>query len=260
MINGSDFFDHYTINVNGEYENVSSEFTSENIYKNRDPRFQASVLYDSAVWQPRFPNLADRDPLGIYDRRTRIVIENGEIVSETVGIDTRQGPVDNWNGSYTGYLLRKVMDQETIGRNENNQNIFIYLRNAEVLLNYAEASLELGDVATATEYINKIRNRAGLPDFTGDVTEALRYERKIELAFEDKRWYDLRRWKTLLDVLDMTPEGVDITQITEDGETATTWKRIDASVANEPCEKLYWLPIPSDELQRAPELEQNPGY
>ncbi len=185
---------------------------------------------------------------------------NGEVVSETVGIDTRQGPFDNWNGSYTGYLLKKVMDLETIGRDENNQNIYIYLRYAEVLLNYAEASLELGDEAIAAEYINKIRNRAGMPDFTGDMTEALRYERKIELAFEDVRWFDIRRWKILLDVLDMTPNGIDITQITEDGDTTTTWKQIGASVANKVCEKLYWFPISTDELNRAPGLIQNPGY
>ena len=260
MIDGSEFFDHFTINANDEYINVSTEFPNAIMYENRDPRFYASVLYDSAVWQPRFPNLVERDPLGIYDRRTRIVVENGEVVSETVGIDTRQGPFDNWNGSYTGYLLKKVMDQETIGRDENNQNIYIYLRYAEVLLNYAEASLELGDVAIAAEYINKIRNRAGMPDFTGDMTEALRYERKIELAFEDVRWFDIRRWKILLDVLDMTPNGIDITQITEDGDTTTTWKQIGASVANNPCEKLYWFPISTEELNRAPGLIQNPGY
>jgi hypothetical protein len=69
------------------------------------------------------------------------------------------------------------------------------MRFAEVILNYAEACIETGDIPTATTYINMIRNRAGLPDFTGDITEALRYERKIEFFNEDNRWYDIRRWK-----------------------------------------------------------------
>ena len=102
MEDGSDFFDHFTINENEEYINTSSVFTNENPYHNRDPRFYASLLYDSAVWQPRFENLAGVDPLGIYDRRSRTVIENGVIISERFGLDSRKSTVEAWNGATVG--------------------------------------------------------------------------------------------------------------------------------------------------------------
>ncbi len=260
MMDGSKFTDHFTLNENNEYVNISDKFKYENPYYYRDPRFYGSVLYDSAVWQQRFANLQDVDPLGIYDRRTRIVIENGQKVYNRFGIDTRNGPVEDWNGNYAGYVLKKFMDDESVGHTDNNQNIWIFLRYAEVLLNYAEASLELGDEITATEYINIIRNRAGMPDFTGDIKEALRYERKIELFGEDVRWYDIRRWKILEEALGITPYGIDITEVTVDGVKTTTWKQVRAQPDNEPVEKMYWIPIQSDELRRAPQLVQNPGY
>ena len=260
MEDGSKFFDHFTINENKEYINTSSTFTQPNIYKNREPRFYASVLYDSAVWQPRFPDLADIDPLGIYDRRTRIVIENGVEVSKRFGLDSRQGPISPQNASYTGYVLKKTLDDEVQGANDPNENIVVWMRYAEILFNYAEASLELGETETAANYINIIRNRAGLPDLTGDLTEALHHERKIEHFLENVHWYDLRRWKTLPE--SMAPElyGVDITEVTEDGVKTTTWRQINAAPPKNFHEKLYWIPIERDELNRAPNLVQNPLY
>jgi starch-binding outer membrane protein, SusD/RagB family len=260
MSDGTKFFNHFTINENNEYINTSSVFPNENPYSNREPRFYASILYDSAVWQPRFANLVDIDPVGIYDRRTRIVKENGQVVSERFGLDSRQGPVENWNAGYSGYLLKKFMDDQVIGRDEYNENISIYMRYAEIILNYAEACLELNDVESATTYINMIRNRAGLPDFTGDITEALRHERRMELFAENLYWYDVRRWKILNEVLEPMPYGVDITEITNNGEKTTTWKRIRVQPDNNFVEKLYWIPIPTDEINRAPQLIQNPGY
>ena len=263
MMDGSDFFDHFNIVPDedfGTYVNTSGKYIYENPYYYREPRFYATILYDSAVWQPRFPNLAERDPLGIYDRRTRIVIENGVVVSEIKGIDTRSGPIENWNGNYGGYILKKFMDDEIIGRDQNNENAWIHMRYAEVLLNYAEACLELGEEVEAAKYINMIRNRAGLPDFTGDIWAAYHYERKIELFGEDIRWYDMRRWRKLEELLPKTVFGVLIDEVKEDGVTTTTWRRIRAMPDNNVVEKMYWIPIATEELRRAPQLVQNPGY
>jgi hypothetical protein len=104
-----------------------------------------------------------------------------------------------------------------------------------------------------------IRNRAGLPDFTGDITQALRHERKIEFAFEDKRWYDIRRWKILEQTL--TPVlGIDIIETKEGNSLTTTWQQITAFSRGPIVEKMYWLPISTNELNKAPKLIQNPGY
>ncbi|MBW6536509.1 MAG: RagB/SusD family nutrient uptake outer membrane protein [Mariniphaga sp.] len=265
MMDGSDFFDHFDIVPDtdfGTYVNVSEKFTYENPYYYREPRFYATVLYDSAVWQPRFSNLAERDPIGIYDRRTRIVIENGVVVSDVKGIDTRSGPIENWNGNYGGYILKKFMDDEIVGRDGYNPTSWIFMRYAEILLNYAEACLELGEQAEASKYINMIRNRAGLPDFTGDIWAAYHYERKIELFGEDIRWYDIRRWRRI-ELDDLRPKivmGVQIDEVKEDGVTTTTWRRVRAQPDNGYNENMYWIPIATAELRRAPLLEQNPGY
>ncbi len=260
MSDGTDFFDHFTINENDEYKNISTVFRNENPYHDREPRFYATVLYDSAVWQPRFENLVETDPVGIYDRRTRITMVNGVVTSERYGLDTRQGPVQSWNGGYTGYLLKKFQDDEIYGIYTKNENIITYIRYAEIILNYAEACMELGDEEIAATYINKIRNRAGLPDFTGDITTALRHERKIELYVENLRWYDVRRWKILEEVLAETPYGMDITETNEDGVISTVWERIQTQPDNHFDKKLYWIPIPSEERNKAPQIEQNPGY
>lgn len=260
MMDGSKLFDHFTVNENKEYINSSGTFPHVNPYLNREPRFYASILYDSAIWQPRFADLADIDPVGIYDRRTRIVIENGEVVSHRFGLDTRQGPVSPQNAPFAGYVMKKHMDDAISGATEPNENVIIWIRYAEILLNYAEALLELGDTETAATYINMVRNRAGLPDFTGDITEALRHERTIEFAFENIRWYDIRRWKILEENFAPDIYGMDIVEVTEDGVTSITWSQISAAPPRNFHEKLYWIPIERDELERAPKLVQNPGY
>lgn len=260
MADGTDFFDHFGFNANDEYINKASSLTQENPYKNREPRFYGSILYDSAVWQPRFDDLAHIDPLGIYERRTRTVIQNGNVVSERFGLDSRQGPLSPSNGNYTGYVMKKFMDDEIIGRDMFNENIFVWIRYPEILLNYAEASLELGDTETATTYINMVRNRVGLPNFIGDIMEALRYERKVEFFSENVGWYDIRRWKLLEENFAPMLYGVDIKEVTADGVTTTTWRKIQAAPERNFSEKLYWIPIEADELNRAPQLVQNPGY
>lgn len=260
MEDGSDFFDHFYIDENNFIKNRgNTKYKNENPYVNREPRFYGSVLCDSSIWQKRFPDLAPMDPLGIYSRRTIINMQGGSAVSTTFGLDTRNGPIESWNASYTGYLVKKLMD-DTIDRNDYNTNIWIYFRYAEIILNYAEACMELGENEIAAEYINMIRTRSALPDFEGDIKAALRHERKIELFYEDHRWYDIRRWKILEEVL-TNADGIDITQVNnlDNGTTTTTWKVIEVQTRN-PVKKMYWIPIPNDEMKKAPQLVQNPGY
>ena len=207
----------------------------------------------------RRPELIDRDPLGIYDWRTRITIENGVETERLPGIDTRQGPIQTINGGLTGYTMKKQLDADIIGSGTNNENVKIEFRYAEILLNYAEASLGLGQTDEATTYINMVRSRSAMPDFTGDVEEALRYERRIEFTFEGLRWLDVRRWK-ILDTALQDAIGINIEEITEDGVTTTTWKRALVQQRGPVTEKMYWVPIPREEINRAPQLTQNPGY
>lgn len=262
MADGTPFTSHFTIDNGGFYRNVSGTYNSNNIYYNREPRFYAQILYDSAVWQKRYADLAGRDPLGIYDRRTRITISGGQETSKIYGIDTRQGPVDPDDGTYTGYTFKKYLDDQVYGtESNNNDNAWIEFRYAEIVLNYAEACLALGETGEATTYINLIRNRAGLPNFTGDALSALRYERRVEFVYEDFRFYDVRRWKILNEGLaDAT--GVDIieTKNLDNNTTTTTWRRTMVQERGPGDDKLYWVPIPIDEINKAPQIQQNPGY
>lgn len=262
MEDGSDFKNHYQVDNNGYYKNISGKYTPQNIYYNREPRFYATILYDSAIWQKRFADLAQRDPLGIYDRRTRIGIKNGAEESKIYGIDTRQGPIDGDDGTYTGYTFKKYLDDKVYGtESNNNENAWFEFRYAEIIMNYAEACLGLGQTAEATTYINMIRNRAGLPNFIGDITKALQHERRIEFVHEDIRWYDMRRWKILDKALE-NATGVDIIQTNnkDNNIVTTTWQQIMVQSRGPATSKLYWVPIPIDEINRAPQLVQNPGY
>jgi hypothetical protein len=262
MADGTPFTDHYMVDNNGFYKNISSTYLSENMYYNREPRFYAEILYDSAVWQKRYADLAGRDPLGIYDRRTRITIQGGQEQSKIYGIDTRQGPIDPDDGTYTGYTFKKYLDDQVYGTEaNNNDNAWIEFRYAEVIMNYAEACLGLNEIPEAGTYINMIRNRAGLPDFTGDATTALRYERRVEFVYEDFRFYDMRRWKILDESL-ANATGVDIveTKNLDNNTVTTTWRQILVQERGSTDKKLYWVPIPIDEMNKAPQLVQNPGY
>lgn len=262
MEDGSKYSDHYTVDANNYIKNISTKYRHESPYYDREPRFYASILFDSAVFQPRLPELAILDPLGIYERRLHRTIAANGTITDVFGLDSRQGPITPQNGSYGGYLTKKFMDPAVKGGTEYNQNVAIEIRYAEILFNYAEACLELGDIPTATTYINIIRNRAGLPNFTGDITEALRHERKVELFAEGFRWYDIRRWKIMPQVFVPCGGGVDIieTYKVATGERTTTWQLISAQVPNKWVESMYWIPIQTDELKRAPQLIQNPGY
>ncbi|RIH67102.1 RagB/SusD family nutrient uptake outer membrane protein [Mariniphaga sediminis] len=260
MNDGSDFSNHFTLDENDFYKNASSKYTSQNPYHNRDPRFTGTILYDSAVWQPRFSDLAERDPLGIYERRTRIKIVNGEEVSRVPGIDTHEGPVYPSEATYTGYCMRKFLDDEVQGAYEGCEQIWVEIRYPEILLNYAEACLELGENNEAEHYINMVRNRAAMPDFTNDIKEALKYERRVEMALEEGRFYDIRRWKILEDVFNSHAHGIKIEEINDDGVITTTWQRILVQERGPVVQSMYWFPIPTVERNKAPQLEQNPSY
>ncbi len=262
MEDGSKFSEHFELDGENYYKNKSSVFTSENPYHNREPRFYGAILYDSAMWQPRiYAALAERDPLGIYDRRTRRTVQADGSAIDVFGLDTRQGPVDSEDGSYTGYLMKKTLDDQIQGYYESNKNVIITLRYAEVIMNYAEACMELNETEIAAEYINKIRNRAGLPDFTGDMEEALQHERKMEFVFEDLRWFDVRRWKILEETL-TDALGMSILETTDESTNTvtTTWRQINVQDRGPADTKMYWVPIPTTEINKAPQLIQNPGY
>jgi hypothetical protein len=129
------------------------------------------------------------------------------------------------------------------------------IRYAEVLLNYAEACLGLGEESLARNALDQIRERAGMPDIpeseTGDALLArYRNERRVELAWENQRFFDVRRW--------MIAESAysDATGITFDGTTYSSFV-FEKHAWNS---SHYFIPISYDEMQKNMALIQNPGY
>lgn len=167
-----------------------------NPYKNRDPRFYASILYDGADWKPRNNPL---DPANQIQTGTYDLIVDGR-VTKFSGLDTKQGPKEAHNGTWTGYYIQKFIDPDP-GIIDAQGKQFVpwpYFRYTEAVFNYVEASIELNETETARSWLNKIRFRAGMPAITTTDQNALReiyrHERRIEMAYEQQRFFDARRW------------------------------------------------------------------
>lgn len=146
--------------------------------------------------------------------------------------------------SLTGYNTRKfLVPLSEVSSYDNSPMNFPILRYSDVLLMKAEALNELGQTALAEDYINMVRNRAGLDDIQSglsqaDFLEAVLHERRMELAFEGQRWFDLIR--------------------VNNGQYALEF--LHSIGKNNASQKHLLLPIPQIELDRNPKLTQNPGY
>jgi hypothetical protein len=244
-------------------------------YNDRDPRFYATILYDGANWKPRDKASGNVDPAnqiqtGKYDQG------GGAILA---GLDTRSSAIENWNGSWTGYYMRKFIDPDpAIVDNITRQTIpWPFFRYTEAVLNYAEACIELGAYTEAQNWLNKIRYRAGMPAITetGDaLRERYRNERRIELAYEDQRYHDCRRWMIAPATLGRKLVYIDVTATLKPGATPPAPYKHDETKYNytyTPVEvnsqenrrwddKMYFRPIPQDEMNTNLKLIQNPGY
>lgn len=173
-------------------------------------------------------------------------------------------------GTPTGYYLRKYIQESTSFTPENmvqNKHHWIVYRYAEALLTYAEAANEyFGDPSatdgtlsmSAAEALNAVRSNAGMPDVTAssytDFQEAVRREWRVEFAFEDHRFWDVRRWK----IGAATQGSIDGVKITKSG-SAFEYSRFNVE-SRTWAEKMYLYPIPQKEVFSNGNLTQNAGW
>ncbi|MDR2120522.1 MAG: RagB/SusD family nutrient uptake outer membrane protein [Tannerella sp.] len=226
-----------------------------NPYVNRDPRFYVDIFFDGARWRPRPDDVKAADPVGI--------IQTGNYEqpdgSWLGGLDALNNPVTTWNGTFTSYYLRKFQDISVDAPKELTTTPWHFIRYAEILLSYAEACIELGEYAEARTYINKIRTRAGMPDVAGsdaELRDRLRHERKIELLFEDQRFFDIRRWMIAPQVI-VDAYGLDIRY--KLGQTRPEYNILHVQ-ERDWKDRFYFFPIKLDEINRNQALIQNPLY
>ncbi|HEX5153015.1 MAG TPA: RagB/SusD family nutrient uptake outer membrane protein [Parafilimonas sp.] len=219
-------------------------------YTGRDKRFYASILYNGSDWR-------GGKVWTYYDPTINVYANNFDINF-------------SHQGTQTGYYFHKYLDptltpSETnyYGKAINGTNAVLF-RLGEIYLNFAEAQNELsGPTGDVYKYINLLRERGGVPGLPPGLSkdqmrEHIRHERRIELAFEGKRYFDIMRWKIAGQVLNKTLTGMEITG------TPGNWiyTRVPAyngkRVFNTPRDYLF--PIPSAALDQNPKLTQNPGW
>jgi hypothetical protein len=244
-------------------------------YKNRDPRLYATILFDGADWKPRDKITSNPDPAN--------QIQSGQYQgaggTTIAGLDTRQSVVENWNASWTGYYMRKFIDPDpAVVDNNTRQYIpWPFLRYTEAVLNYAEACIELGQEAEAVTWLNKIRFRAGMPAITESGSALMqRYqnERRVELAYEEHRYHDARRWMIAPTTLGRPVIDINVVGTLKPGKVAPSPYVHDESIYNYSytpfsdnglenriwVDKMYFRPISRDEVNKNAKLIQNPGY
>jgi len=248
-------------------------------YTNRDPRFYATVLYDGATWKPRTADVATKDSANqIQTGQYQIKNAAGAVVTY-FGLDTRQSSVEDWNGSRTGYYMRKFIDPSPsiVDQNTRQQIPWPFFRYTEAVLNYVEACIELGEEAKATAWLNKVRYRAGMPAVVatgGALREQYRNERRVEMAYEEQRYHDARRWMIAGETLGEKAGRISITATLNTGKDVRVYRYdptsytyhyerldIDPGIENRQwLDKMYFLPISRDEMNRNSKLVQNAGY
>lgn len=234
-------------------------------YENREPRFYANVLYEGAKFKARPKDAAVIDPegviqVGVWQRWNA----STNSMTEQWGLDTRNGPFAPHNGGYTGYYSRKMVDVAVNQQFEPQTVPWRYFRYTEVLLNYAEACIALGEDEEARKYINMVRKRAGMPAITesGDaLKKRYREERRIELSLEDRRFYDVKRWVIGPEAYDPI-QGVKVVYpLLANNTTATKPTITPVQIGKrEWVKRIYYHPIPRDEMNKNNLLVQNPDY
>lgn len=226
--------------VNGKPSvNTESGYTDQNMWKNRDPRLAASVLYQGSEWNGRAINV-------IYGQS--------------------DNPIGNQNVTPTGYYVRKYIPETILSSNHSGTakrlwRIFTY---SEILLSYAEALNEadyarnkslvcnlLDQIRHRGGIIGNVANRADLNSQTA-MRNFIHKERTIELAFEEHRWWDVRRWNVAGDALGRDIYGVDVAAdgtITRKVAQQRKWQ-----------DKFYLYPIPEAEVWKIGQDFQNEGW
>ncbi|MFC3559262.1 RagB/SusD family nutrient uptake outer membrane protein [Pedobacter jamesrossensis] len=218
---------------------VANIYTSGTGDNARDPRLDFSI----AVNNKQLINTAG------FNRVLQIY--NG-------GLDAKPIP----DATKTGYYIKKYINNTPTATAVHSWN---YFRLSEIYLNYAEAVNELGDLATARAYINRVRSRTGIAmpliPATVNTRQAVKdriiQERRVEFAFEDHRAWDVRRWMIAPQTLGAPLRGVDIKAI-----SLTTFSYTPFVVENRSFDarKMYLYPIPQEDLNLAPGIKQNPNW
>ena len=252
--------DAYEMSNGKRIDENGSTYDAANPYKDRDPRLAQTIFYQGMMW-----GRADKEERRAIDVRYNSDADKGVDYTSAMG------------GTYTGYYLKKFLDLNVkFNGVQNPATAFHYypiIRLADVLLMYSEAMTlgygidtdPEGFGLTAKGAIEMVRRRAGFTTtdkFLEGVTtpekmlEKIKQERRIELSFEEHRYFDLRRWLDAEQSLNQNITGVEIQTIA--GEDHYSYFTVDSRRSF--SRHMYYHPIPLQELRNSPNIEQNPGW
>ncbi len=233
-------------NLVADYE-YNGTPVSNDPYANRDSRLANTVAFNGSTWNSR---VMDFSPGGVED-------------------------MTKANGSKTGYYLKKFLnDNLNLVQNATAQHNWVVYRYAEVLLNYAEAMNEAygadnnnGYAKTGRQALNEVRARSAMPAINISTTTskdgfrvAMKHERRIELAFEGHRYWDLLRWKDAETVLNQPIIGVKVTKVSS-SPNVWTYQKVNVATRKFDATKNYLYPFTRTEIVNSNgALVQNPGY
>ena len=258
---------HYPIGVEGGSSGTCPSQTLVDAYE-----YQA----DGQTFKAKYPGSIDLNSVNPYEgldpRFALTVVKNGDEWpsngAQKKAIETFMGGFNaapKYGATPTGYYLKKFVDGAAVTTADNKiarRHTWIVFRLGQVYLDYAEAVYNATGSAndntyglSANEAINALRTRAdiGMPEFTEDgVAWVERYERErlVELAFENQRFWDVRRWKKGPQYF----KSVDVANISSNLQLTRS------TVQRQWDDKYYLYPIPQTEIKKNPALGQNPGW
>lgn len=240
----------------------TSGFDPNNPFVNRDPRFRYTIIYNGSKYAT---NSNTQDFVWTF---TGTGETNDKYVS----------------GTNTGYWIRKMSDSSVSsgGSAAGPDRPWSIMRYAEILLNYAEAINETGQTSLAYPKLAEIRARAGINPGSDnlygmkanmskeEMRAFIQNERRIELAYEDHRWNDIRRWKIAMTLYNGGPNGYNkvmkVARVGSTGSLATgvgltfTYTIENTIRLHVFRPEMYLLPIPDVEIRKMPSMVQNPGW
>ncbi|HAZ02573.1 MAG: hypothetical protein A2W90_07865 [Bacteroidetes bacterium GWF2_42_66] len=234
--------DAYEMTSGKPISDPASGYNPADPYKNRDARLAYTVILNNSTFKGR--------PVELW----------------TGGLDGK----GKEKASKTGYYLKKYVDDNlNLVLGNTSRHCWYYFRLGEIYLNYAEAMNEAYGPSdsrygmSAVDAVNAIRQRAGMPKLVASdyasvdvLREKIRNERRIELAFEEHRCWDVRRWKIAESTLGADLRGMDIVK-NENGTFTFTPYVVEKRIFEE---KMYYYPIPNSEILKEKKLTQNPGW
>jgi hypothetical protein len=228
---------------------TSQEWSPDELWHNRDPRFRASVFYPESPWQGG--NV-------LFHKKT---IRGGVTYTSGVAEDGWPYAAHRRNWLRTGLMPRKRCNESlTPEPLQNDETDYIIFRIGEIYLNLAEAALYLNKDGEALTALNRLRERAAMPPKPAIDEAIIQNERLVELTWENQSYWDLRRWRIAKEELDgVRMKGCEYTYNYDTKKYKIVLKNAEG-VARTFLDHNYYLPLGVNRVSENPNFVENPGY